>query len=131
MPQYVVDKTVRALNETGKSLKGAKVLALGIAYKRNVDDMRESPSVFVMELLREWGAEIHYCDPHVPVFPTMREHSFDLSSVELSPKVLESYDATLLLTDHSDFDYDMIAKHAKLIIDTRGKFSDAANVYRA
>lgn len=131
MPQYVVDKTIRALNEAGKSLKGAKILALGIAYKRNVEDMRESPSVFVMEILRKWGANIHYCDPHVPVFPTMREHDFDLSTVELSPEVLESYDATLLLTDHSDFDYDMIAKHAKLIIDTRGKFSDAANVYRA
>lgn len=131
MPQYVVDKTIRALNEVGKSLKGAKIIALGIAYKRDVDDMRESPSVFVMELLREWGADVHYCDPHVPVFPTMREHSFDLRSVELSPKVLESYDAALLLTDHRDLDYDMIAKHAKLIIDTRGKFPDAANVYRA
>lgn len=131
MPQYVVDKTIRALNEVGKSLKGAKIIALGIAYKRDVDDMRESPSVFVMELLREWGADVHYCDPHVPVFPTMREHSFDLSSVELSPKVLESYDAALLLTDHRDLDYDMISKHAKLIIDTRGKFTNAANVYRA
>jgi UDP-N-acetyl-D-glucosamine dehydrogenase len=131
MPQYVVDKTVRALNEAGKSLKGAKVLALGIAYKRDIDDMRESPSVFVMELLREWGADVHYCDPNVPHFPKMREHNFDLSSVELTPEVLAEYDAVLLLTDHRDFDYDLIAKQARLVIDTRGKFPDAENVRRA
>ena len=88
MPQYVVDKTVRALNEAGKSLNGAKVLALGIAYKRDVDDMRESPSVFVMELLRDWGADVQYSDPNVPVFPEMRRHDFNLSSVDLSPEVV-------------------------------------------
>ncbi|KAG1702759.1 UDP-N-acetyl-D-glucosamine 6-dehydrogenase [Nymphon striatum] len=82
MPRYVVDKAVKALNDVGKSLKGARVLALGIAYKRDVDDMRESPSVHVMELLREWGADVEYSDPNVPVFPKMREHQFDLSSVE-------------------------------------------------
>jgi len=106
--QYVVDKTVRALNEAGKSLKGAKVLALGIAYKRDVDDMRESPSVFVMERLRDWGADVHYSDPNVPVFPEMREHSFDLSSVDLTPETLAGFDAVILLTDHTDFDYDLI-----------------------
>ncbi|MBW4964142.1 nucleotide sugar dehydrogenase [Sulfitobacter sp. CW3] len=131
MPQYVVDKTVRALNEAGKSLKGAKVLALGIAYKRDVDDMRESPSVFVMELLRDWGADIAYSDPNVPVFPEMREHSFDLSSVDLSPDVVAGYDAVILLTDHTDFDYDMIHKNAQLLVDTRGKFRGEADVVRA
>lgn len=123
MPQYVVDKTVRALNSNGKSLNGAKVLALGIAYKRDVDDMRESPSVFVMEILRDWGADVHYSDPNVPVFPEMREHSFDLSSVELSPEVVASYDAVILLTDHTDFDYDMIAGNAQVLVDTRGRYS--------
>lgn len=131
MPQYVVDKTVHALNDQSKSLKGAKILALGIAYKRDVDDMRESPSVFVMELLRDWGADVQYFDPNVPVFPKMREHSFDLRSIDLTPQTLAEYDAVLLLTDHSDFDYDMIAAHASLIIDTRGKFSHAENVVRA
>ena len=131
MPQYVVDKTVRALNKAGKSLKGAKVLALGIAYKRDVDDMRESPSVFVMELLRDWGADVSYSDPNVPVFPEMREHDFDLSSVDLNPEVLASYDAVILLTDHSDFDYDMIRKHAPIVVDTRGKFRGDAGVVRA
>ncbi len=132
MPEYVVNKTVRALNEAGKSLKGAKVLALGIAYKRDVDDMRESPSVFVMEMLRDWGADVAYSDPNVPVFPDMREHDFDLSSVELTPESVAAHDAVILLTDHSDFDYDMIRAHSRILVDTRGKFRDGgANIHRA
>jgi UDP-N-acetyl-D-glucosamine dehydrogenase len=132
MPQYVVDKVVAALNERGKALKGAKVLALGIAYKRDVDDMRESPSVFVMELLREWGADLSYSDTNVPVFPKMREHRFDLESVTLSPEIVASYDAVILLTDHSDFDYAMIADNARLLVDTRGKYREQrANLVRA
>lgn len=133
MPQYVVDKTVRALNDRDKSVKGAKVLACGIAYKRDVDDMRESPSVIVMELLRDWGAEVHYNDPNVPVFPKMREHKFDLRSVELTQKVVASYDAVILLTDHSSFDYDMLEENAQLLIDTRGKYrgTTSGNIVRA
>lgn len=131
MPQYVVDKVVQALNEQGKSLKGARVLALGIAYKRDVDDMRESPSVFVMEILREWGADVQYADPNVPVFPTMREHSFDLESIEVTAKNIASYDAVILLTDHSDFDYDMIKSNASILVDTRGKFRGDTSVIRA
>ena len=131
MPQYVVDKTVRALNQAGKSLNGAKVLALGIAYKRDVDDMRESPSVFVMELLRDWGADVAYSDPNVPVFPDMRQHDFDLSSVDLSPEVLAGFDAVILLTDHSEFDYDLIKKHSPILVDTRGKYRDDGSVVRA
>lgn len=132
MPQYVVDKTVQALNSVSKSLNGAKILALGIAYKRDVDDMRESPSVFVMELLRKWGADVQYCDPNVPVFPTMREHKFDLSSIDLTPEALAGFDAVLLLTDHTAFDYAMIEAHAPILIDTRGKFRDGGEtVWRA
>ncbi|MEM7470531.1 MAG: nucleotide sugar dehydrogenase [Pseudomonadota bacterium] len=131
MPQYVVDKTIRALNKNGKSLKDAKLLALGVAYKRNVDDMRESPSVFVMDILRKWGAEVAYSDPNVPQFPKMRDHSFDLASVDLSADEIASYDGVLLLTDHSDFDYQLIAENAQMIVDTRGKFADATNVVRA
>ena len=122
MPDYVVDKLVKALNARGKALRGARVLALGIAYKRDVDDMRESPSVFVMERLRDLGADLSYSDPHVPVFPKMREHRFDLASVPVTPQTLAAQDAILLLTDHSDFDYEMIRAHAPLLIDTRGKF---------
>lgn len=131
MPQYVVDKIVRSLNEKGKSLNGARVLALGIAYKRDVDDMRESPSVFVMELLRDWGAVVAYSDPNVPIFPEMRAHDFELSSVDLTPDSVAAFDAVVLLTDHSDFDYEMIRKHASVLVDTRGKFRGDKAVVRA
>ena len=123
MPEYVVNKTALALNDHQRSIKGSKVLVLGIAYKKNVDDMRESPSVEVMELLRDLGAEISYSDPHVPVFPKMREHKFDLKSVPLTAESIASYDCVVLTTDHDKFDYDLQKQHAKLIVDTRGKYS--------
>jgi UDP-N-acetyl-D-glucosamine dehydrogenase len=131
MPRYVVNKVVQALNAVGRPLKGSKVLALGVAYKRDVDDMRESPSIFVMEKLREWGAEVAYSDPNVPVFPAMRSHSFDLTSVKLTPDSIAAYDAVVLLTDHSDFDYEMIRDHAAILVDTRGKFRNDLKVVRA
>ena len=131
MPDYVVDKTVRALNDRGKSLRGAKVLALGIACKRDVDDIRESPSVFVMERMRDWGAEVQYSDPNVPEFPEMRDHDFDLTSIDLTPEVLGGFDAVILLTDHSDFDYEMIRANAPVLVDTRGKFRGDDAVVRA
>jgi len=132
MPNWVVDKIAAALNDRRKSLKGSRILALGIAYKRDVDDMRESPSVMVMEILRDRGAILDYSDPNVPVFPKMREHKFDLKSVDLTPETLSSYDAVVLLTDHSDFDYDAVAKHSKLVVDTRGKYRTAfRNVVKA
>jgi UDP-N-acetyl-D-glucosamine dehydrogenase len=125
MPEWVVGKVADALNAREKSLKGSRILALGIAYKRDVDDMRESPSVFVMEHLRDRGATVDYADPNVPVFPKMREHHFDLASVDLTPESLASYDAVVLLTDHSDFDYETILTHAQLVVDTRGKYRQA------
>lgn len=127
MPQHVVDKLVHALNLQQKPLKGARILILGIAYKKNVDDMRESPSVHVMELIRAKGGVVSYSDPHVPVFPPMREHHFDLSSTEPTPEVLAGFDAVVLATDHDRFDYDMIYKNAPLIIDSRGKWRDPAS----
>ncbi|WP_299147215.1 nucleotide sugar dehydrogenase [uncultured Tateyamaria sp.] len=122
MPTYVIDKLVRALSERGKALKDAKVMVLGVAYKRDLEDVRESPSVLVMEILRDWNADLSYSDPHVPIFPVMREHRFDLSSTELTPETLAQQDAVLLLTDHTGFDYDLIAEHAPLLIDTRGVY---------
>ena len=105
---------------------------LGIAYKKNVDDMRESPSVEVMELLRDNGAEVAYSDPHVPVFPKMREHKFDLASVALTPESFAGFDAVVLATDHAKFDYEMIRAHAQVIIDSRGVYRTAAeNVVKA
>jgi UDP-N-acetyl-D-glucosamine dehydrogenase len=126
MPDYVVSKVASALNLRKKAINGSRVLVLGIAYKKNVDDMRESPSVFLMEKLRDLGAEVAYSDPHVPVFPKMREHQFDLSSVALSPSVIASYDCVLLATDHDKFDYPMIKANAKLIVDSRGKYLEPA-----
>ncbi len=132
MPRWVVSKTMDALNERGKSLKGSKILVLGIAYKKNVDDMRESPAVAIMELLREKGAIIEYTDPHVPTFPNMREHNFDLNSVTISPDIISQFDALILATDHERFDYSMLKKYAKLIVDTRGIYLEPCdNVVKA
>ncbi len=124
MPDYVVHKTVLALNQRQKSVNGARILVLGIAYKKNVDDMRESPSVHIMERLRDLGAEVAYADPHVPVFPKMREHHFELSSQPLTAASLATYDCVILATAHDRFDYALIAKHAPLLIDTRGQYRD-------
>jgi UDP-N-acetyl-D-glucosamine dehydrogenase len=122
MPDYVIGKLVAALNLRKKSVNGSRVLVLGIAYKKNVDDMRESPSVFIMEKLRDLGADVQYSDPHVPVFPKMREHHFDLKSVELSAEVISEFDCVLLATDHDKFDFAMIESSAQLIIDARGRY---------
>ncbi len=127
MPEYVVNKLMHGLNDAGKALKNAKILVLGIAYKKNVDDMRESPSVEIMELLEEKGAEVAYSDPHVPVFPKMREHHFELSSESLTAKNLAIFDAVVLATDHERFDYELILEYAQLVVDTRGKYRGKNN----
>ncbi|MEE4213207.1 MAG: nucleotide sugar dehydrogenase [Parvularcula sp.] len=124
MPEYVESKLVKALNDRRKSLNGARVLVLGIAYKKNVDDMRESPAVEIMELVRAGGGEVSYADPHVPVFPRMRQHTFDLRSVELTPDSIAGFDAVVLATDHAKFDFNMVRKHARLVIDSRGVYRD-------
>lgn len=132
MPAYVVEKLSIALNQREKSIKGSKILILGIAYKKNVDDMRESPSVEIMELLKLREATIDYHDPYVLIFPKMRNHNFKLSSIELKPANLKKYDAVILTTDHDNIDYEMVLKNSKLIIDTRGKYrKQADNVVRA
>jgi UDP-N-acetyl-D-glucosamine dehydrogenase len=132
MPEWVVGKVAEALNEHGRAIKGSRVLVLGIAYKKNVDDMRESPAVELMELLQRRGARVEYHDPHVPVFPKMREHRFDLKSVALGAETLRGYDVVLLATDHDAFDYELIRKNSRLIVDTRGRFLEpAANVVKA
>lgn len=122
MPEYVVGKLMDGLNDSGKALKGSKVLVLGIAYKKNVDDMRESPSVEIMELIEAKGGIVAYSDPHVLVFPKMREHHFELSSEALTADNLAGFDAVVLATDHDKFDYELIKQHAKLIVDSRGKY---------
>ena len=132
MPHWVIGKVVDALNERRKPLNGSRVLVLGIAYKKNVDDMRESPAVELMSLLAARGARVEYSDPHVPVFPRMRKYRFELESVPVSSETLSQYDAVLIATNHDAFDYDMIREHARLVVDTRGVYRESApNIVRS
>lgn len=132
MPEWVVGKVMDALNSRKKTLNGSRVLVLGVAYKKNIDDSRETPSAELIKLLREKGADVDYSDPHVPAFPTMRNYKFDMRSVELTPQTLSAYDCLLLATDHDAFDYDLIRQCAKLIVDTRGVYGEpSANIVKA
>ncbi len=132
MPHWVVGKIADALNDRDKFIKGSKILVLGIAYKKNIGDMRESPAVKLMELLQEKGAEIAYTDPHVPVFPKMRKYRFNLTSIPVSAESLASFDCVVLVTNHDAFDFALIKRHAKLIVDTRGVYLEPAeNVVKA
>jgi len=124
---WIISKVVDALNERGLPLKEAKVLVLGIAYKKNIGDTRESPSVVLMEKLEKRGAVVNYSDPYVPVFPEMRAHHFDLSSVDITPDNLSEYDCVIIATNHDNFDYKLIRKHASLIVDTRGVYREPFN----
>ncbi len=120
MPEHVVEKVAAALNEHGKPLKGSRVLVLGLAYKKDVDDVRESPSVTLIELLQQRGAKVSYHDPFIPSGKPMREHSIEhMRSVPLTPATLKKVDCVLIATDHSNVDYDMVCKHAPLVVDTR------------
>jgi len=123
MPKWVVSKVIDALNCKEKSLKNSKILVLGIAYKKNVDDMRESPAVVLMELLKEKGAILDYSDPYIPIFPKIRNHFFSLESIKLTPTNIRAYDLLLLATNHDSFNYKLIQKNAKLIVDTRGVYT--------
>ena len=119
MPEWVVSKVMDALNDKGKALKGSKVLVLGLAYKKDVDDVRESPSLELIELLRHKGAKVDYNDPHIPRTHRMREYDLRMKSVPLTAANLAKYDAVLISTDHSAYDYDFIVKNAQLVVDTR------------
>lgn len=120
MPYNVIEAIGAALNERERSLKGSKVLLLGVAYKKDVDDLRESPSLKLLELLTERGATIEYNDPYFPALFKMRHYDFSqMRSVELTPERLGSYDCVLIATDHSAYDYESIVRHSKLVVDTR------------
>jgi UDP-N-acetyl-D-glucosamine dehydrogenase len=122
MPAYVIHRLMDALNDRGKALKGARLLVLGAAYKRDTDDPRESPGLEIMEELMSKGAKVEYSDPHLPRLPVVRRHNIPLTSVELSEQALRQYDAVLLVTDHSRFPYDLIFRSASLIVDSRNAF---------
>ena len=120
MPEYVVGRLMEFLNDQGKPLRDSKICLLGMAYKKDVDDPRESPSFVLMDLLRERGVDLSYNDPHIPVLPSMRHHDVpDLVSSELTSEFLGSLDCVLIATDHTAYDYDHIVEHAQLVIDTR------------
>jgi UDP-N-acetyl-D-glucosamine dehydrogenase len=130
MPHYVITRIMAALNDHSppKALRGSKILVIGVAYKPNIDDMRESPAAEIIELLWHHGATVHYHDPHVPAFPRMRHYNIDLASVDLTEKLIKEHDCVLIVTDHNAIDYQLLAKHAGLIVDTRNamaRFADS------
>ena len=112
MPAYVILKLMESLNERGKALKGARILVLGAAYKKDTDDSRESPGLEIIEELFHKGAKVDYSDPYLPRLPIVRRHKIDLTSVTLSEAAVRQYDAVLLVTDHSSFPYDLIHRNA-------------------
>lgn len=132
MPDYVIDKTMHALNQKGIAIINAKILILGLSYKKNVDDTRESPSVFILDKLKKLGADVCFFDPYVPSFPKMRDYDYKMNSTDLTPENLKDIDCVLISTDHDDVDYIELQKNAQLIIDTRGVYKKVyKNVVRA
>lgn len=119
MPNFVIAKIADALNTKKKAINGSKILVLGLAYKKDVDDIRESPSIELIEVLKGRGAKVDYNDPHVPKTPKQREHNLRMTSTKLTPAMMKSYDCVLIATDHTSYDYEWIVKHARLIVDTR------------
>jgi UDP-N-acetyl-D-glucosamine dehydrogenase len=127
MPYFVVHRVIKALSDHNKALNGAKLLILGIAYKKDVDDLRESPALKIMDLLKQEGAEVSYNDPHIPRCAGMRHYPhFDMVSTPLDESVLQASDLLLLVTDHSAYDYAWLASQARLIVDTRNAFQGIA-----
>ncbi len=124
MPYYVVQKTIEALNAKGKSINGAKLLMLGLAYKKDVDDARESPSLKLIEILQKKGASVDYNDPYFPMPPKTRKYKLQGGSVPLTPENLEKYDCVIIATDHSSYDPGLIARHSRLVVDTRNLIKD-------
>ena len=119
MPQYVIDRCAAALNEHSKSVKGSKILVLGLAYKPDVDDTRESPSFELIKILEDRGALVEYSDPHIAEARRVRKHDLKMQSIDLTPENIRSFDCVLVATNHTAFDYATIAANAQLIVDTR------------
>ena len=122
-PYYVVQRAMEVLNENGKALKGSKVLILGASYKKNIDDMRESPTLKLIEILREKGAKVDYNDPFVPELFKTRKYDYNMKSITLNKENISSYDLVLISTDHDEYDYKLIYENAVTLLDTRNAFS--------
>ena len=125
MPNYVVQKASEVLNIDGKSVSNSKILILGLSYKKNVDDLRESPSLKILDLLIEKGAQAEFSDPFFESIPITRKHNLKIQSKNIDSKTLKDFDLVILVTDHDDFDYDLIQKYSYKIIDTRGRFDSS------
>jgi UDP-N-acetyl-D-glucosamine dehydrogenase len=130
MPQYVISRVCDALNQKGKSVKGSKILILGLAYKKDVEDVRESPSFELIELLRAKGAYVSYNDPYVPKTKKMRHYDLKMCSMPLTEKNLKRFDCVIISTDHSSYDYNFVAKHSNLIVDTRNAMKGLSGAKR-
>ncbi len=130
MPNYVIDQTSNALNKYGKPLKDSKILILGISYKKNIDDIRESPALEIINLLIKKKAKVEYCDPFFELIPKTRKFNFDLKGINLTKENISRFDVVILTSDHDIFDYELIKKYSKIIIDTRGRFAPSDNVIR-
>lgn len=128
MPGYVVARVSEALNDRGRPLRDAKVLICGVAYKPNVQDVRETPAAEIIDRLTARGAEVCYHDPHIPSFPTMRRHTIDLESQPLSEKLLQEQDCVIVVTDHENIDWTLVGENARLVVDTRNVMSRTASV---
>ncbi len=135
MPYYVVGRTIEAMSQRGRAMHGANVLVVGLAYKKNIDDVRESPSFKIIELLRERGANVSYHDPYVPRTHPMRHHDVKMESLDLTPDTLENIDCAVICTDHDAVDYELIVQTVPLVVDTRNVTStvpgEKANVVPA
>jgi len=132
MPHHVVDKVADALNSHSKSIRGSKILVLGIAYKRDIDDVRESPALDVMAVLRQKGAELSYHDPYVPAVAARDwPGAVDIATVDLTVERMQDADCVVIVTDHKTFDYPALVKHARLVVDTRNAIkSSSPNVFK-
>ncbi|MCZ6702548.1 MAG: nucleotide sugar dehydrogenase [Ignavibacteria bacterium] len=134
-PYYVVEKAIEVLNKIKLPLNGSRVLILGASYKKDIDDMRESPSLKLIELFIQRGAHVEYTDPYIPSLPKTRKYNFAMESVDLTTESIKNYDLVVLSTDHTDFDYKMIGSNAKVILDTRNAFErngiKSSSIYKA
>jgi len=134
-PYYVVERSMEVLNKFKKTLNGSKVLILGAAYKKDIDDMRESPSLKLIEIYHEKGAKVEYSDPLIPMLPRTRKYDYNMKSVKLTKEKLNSFDLVVLSTDHSIFDYKFIAQNSKVIVDSRNAFESKGiktkNIFKA
>jgi len=126
MPEYVIGRVAMALNDRAKAVRGSRILILGLAYKPDIDDVRESPSFELIEKLKKMGAHVDYNDPHVPATHKMRRHNMRMKSVPLSAESLKSYDCVIISTHHSAYDWKMIAENSRLVVDTRNALGAAA-----